>query len=157
MVKLQLTAKALLDNVTGLRPLDTPQTPHEYVFRIQCTACRETHDKPVLVNRFEKHALSGSRGDASFVFRCRNCRLESSAQVLPTEKEVLESWTPVLDIDARGLEPVDFVPQGRWMCSGSKGAVFDNVDLEDREWFDYNEAAAEEVLVTEVEFAIVRV
>jgi hypothetical protein len=50
--------------VTNLRPQDTEGEPFWYTFTVQCTSCRETHPKPVAVNRFvgSSHSLlSGSK------------------------------------------------------------------------------------------------
>lgn len=161
MVKFYLKAKAELVNVTDLQPVDTPESPYEYTFTIECTKCRETHDKPVTINRFEQHEITGSRGEASFVFRCKNCKSEHSALIERT-KETLTvdnngKWARILEIDARGLDFVSFDPLGRWQCRGAESTTtFNEVDLEDREWYDYDDNKGEEVSVTDVEFDIAR-
>jgi hypothetical protein len=38
--------------VTNLRPDDTEANPFWYMFKVQCTSCRETHPNFVGVNRF---------------------------------------------------------------------------------------------------------
>lgn len=160
MVKFNLKIKAELAGVTGLEPVDTPEAHHEYTFRIECTKCREVHDKPVNINRFEKHDISGSRGEASFVFRCKGCKHEHLALIERT-KETLEAgnsgWAKLLEIDARGVDFVEFIPEGRWQCKGEElGTKFEEVDLEDKEWYDYDDKQGEEVSITEVEFDIQR-
>lgn len=42
----------LVLRVTNLRPDDTQDNPFWYMFKVQCTSCRETHDNYVGVNRF---------------------------------------------------------------------------------------------------------
>lgn len=161
MVKFYLKAKAELVNITDLEPLDSPQTPFEYTFTIECTKCREVHDKPVTINTFEQHDISGSRGEASFVFRCKNCKSEHSAQIERTkEKLTVEEngkWAKILEIDARGLDFVKFELLGQWQCRGAESTTtFTEVDLEDGEWYDYDDNAGGEVSVTEVAFEIAR-
>lgn len=161
MVKLFLKAKATLENVTDVQPVDTPQSPYEYIFKIECTSCREVHPKPISINRFEQHDISGSRGEASFVFRCKSCKSEHSAQITRTKdkltSETSGNWVHILEIDARGLDFTEFVPEGRWECVGAEtGTKFDDVDLEDTEWHDYDEKAADEVAVVEFEWSIAR-
>lgn len=161
MVKFYLKVKADLSNVTDLEPLDEPTTPYEYTFKILCTNCREQHGKPVNINRFEEHEITGSRGDASFVFRCKNCKSEHSAQITRTaDKLKIEdtgAWAKILEIDARGIEFDEFLAEGRWKCKGAETtSQFDEVDLEDAEWYDYDEKANGEVSVTNVEFDIAR-
>lgn len=161
MVKFYLKAKAKLANVTDLEPLDTPQQPYEYTFRIECTKCREVHGKPVTINRFEQHEISGSRGEASFVFRCKSCKSEHSAQIARTTAKITEAddgkWVQLVEIDARGIDFIEFIPEGQWTCKGAESlSVFDSVDLEDAEWYDYDENKGEEVSVTDVEWDIAR-
>lgn len=38
--------------VTNLRPLDTEENPFWFMFKVQCTSCRETHSNHIGVNRF---------------------------------------------------------------------------------------------------------
>lgn len=77
----KLVLKATLEGLTVLRPKDTEQTPFEYTFEIECTSCREKHDKEITINRFEQHEISGSRGEANFVFRCKNCKVSTSHHI----------------------------------------------------------------------------
>jgi len=86
------------NSVTDLRPDDTAESPYLYTFKVQCTSCREIHPNWVSVSRFvrtialpsqrpqseatqltckhqDQNELSGSRGEANFVWRCRNCKV----------------------------------------------------------------------------------
>jgi hypothetical protein len=78
---LALALKAQLNGVTDLRPLDTEDAPFYYTFKVQCTSCRETHPNHVSVSRFEQNDMSGSRGEANFVWKCKNCGREHSANI----------------------------------------------------------------------------
>ena len=86
-------------SVTHLRPKDTAEDPFWYTFKVQCTSCREIHANWVGVSRFVRAALlfntvvqlsqprlrliqevnqmSGSRGEANFVWKCKNCKVGS--------------------------------------------------------------------------------
>lgn len=159
MVLLYLKAKVQLENVTDLEPVDTAESPYEYTFTIECTKCREVHGKPVTINRFEQHELDSSRGAASFVFRCKNCKNEHSANISRTPAKVTENdkWVKILELDCRGLEVKEFIPEGRWQCVGAEtNTSFTEVDLEDGEWYDYDEKAGSEVSVTDVSYDIAR-
>lgn len=49
---LNLTGQGLMSSsVTNLRPKDTEDSQFWYTFKVQCTSCRETHPKPIAVNR----------------------------------------------------------------------------------------------------------
>jgi hypothetical protein len=83
------------DRVTDLQPEDTEVAPFYYTFKVQCTSCREIHPNPVSVSRFvgissnqnvvflsltdhqDQNEQSGSRGEANFVWRCKNCKVRS--------------------------------------------------------------------------------
>ncbi|RKL23833.1 hypothetical protein BFJ68_g994 [Fusarium oxysporum] len=118
MFALYLTAD--LQGVTNLRPDDTQDNPFWYMFKVQCTSCRETHANHVGVNRFETNEMSGSRGEANFVWKCKNCK-------------------------------------GEWLAEGVEtGTKFTGIDLEEGEWFEYDEKSNEEVSINDVKWEVRR-
>ncbi|KAM0515996.1 hypothetical protein ACHAPE_005617 [Trichoderma viride] len=159
MFTLALTAE--LSGVTNLRPDDSEENPFWYMFKVQCTSCRETHDNYIGVNRFELNEMSGSRGEANFVWRCKNCKRESSASIKAAPAAYEQGEPPkaqkLLEFDCRGLEFVEFKPEGDWLAEGiDSGTKFTGIDLEDGEWFDYDEKAGEEVSIKELTWEIKR-
>lgn len=105
--------------------------------------------------------MSGSRGEANFVWKCKNCKRESSAtiQAAPTAYEQSEPPKPqsILTFDCRGLEFTEFIPEGEWQADGiDSGTKFTNIELQDGEWFDYDEKAGEEVSIKDVKWEIKR-
>ncbi|ODV87826.1 hypothetical protein CANARDRAFT_193326 [[Candida] arabinofermentans NRRL YB-2248] len=161
-----LTAE--LSNVTGLIPVDTVDQPFEYTFKIQCTACRETHPKQISINLYEKHEIQGSRGEANFIFKCGFCGKHSNVELSKPKKfeayNISDSTKKVaiLDMEARGLDLVEFIPVGLFQCSGCdeegnlSGTKFKDVDLSDNEWYDYDDDAAREVSITETKWEILK-
>ncbi|KAI4946139.1 hypothetical protein J4E91_007582 [Alternaria rosae] len=148
---LALALKAELNGVTDLRPNDTEDAPFFYTFKVQCTSCREVHPNPVSVNRFEMNEQSGSKGEANFVWRCKNSAPTSYEQSDPPKK------TNILMFDCRGLEFVEFVAEGEFLATGTEsGTKFSGIELPDGEWYDYDEKAGEEVSITNVEWEIRR-
>ncbi|KAL8282360.1 hypothetical protein RB601_008306 [Gaeumannomyces tritici] len=133
MFALLLTAE--MQGVTNLRPSDTEENPFWYTFKVQCTSCREVLANWVGVNRFETNEMSGSRGEANFVWKCKNCKVcealnrkcearyvnasgrqrESSASIkaAPTAYEASEpaKARKILEFDCRGLEFTEFQPE----------------------------------------------
>jgi len=159
MFALALTAD--LSGVTDLRPDDTEETPFWYTFKVQCTSCREIHPNWVGVSRFETNDISGSRGDANFVWRCKSCKRESSANIQATPRPYQQASPPtrqnILEFDCRGLEFVEFRPEGEWLATGlESGSKFTSVDLQEGEWFDYDEKAGEEVSIKDLKWEIKR-
>ncbi|KAJ4416397.1 hypothetical protein N0V85_002291 [Neurospora sp. IMI 360204] len=159
MFALYLTAE--LTGVTNLRPDDSEGNPFWYTFKVQCTSCREVHDKPVGVSRFENNEMSGSRGEANFVWKCKNCKRESSASIkaAPAAYEQTEpaKKQKIIEFDCRGLEFVEFNPEGSWLAEGvDSNTKFADIDLTEGEWFDYDEKANDEVSIKELKWEINR-
>ncbi|RPA90319.1 DUF866-domain-containing protein [Choiromyces venosus 120613-1] len=158
MFALELTAD--LTGVTNLRPIDTPEDPYYYCFQVQCTSCREDHDKWVEFERFSTTGLSKSRGEANFVWKCRNCQRESSASIKTPPKAYTAASPPtkqvLIEFECRGCEFVNFRVSGEWVAEGAEsGSVFTGVDLSE-DWYDYDEKTGEEVCVKEVGWVIRR-
>jgi len=156
-----LTLTAELAGVTNLRPSDTQDSPFWYTFKVQCTSCRETHPNWVGVSRFETNEMSGSRGEANFVWKCKNCKRESSASMkaAPKPYEQSEPAEPqsIIEFDCRGLEFTEFRPEGDWLADGAEsGTKFTSVDLSEGEWFDYDEKLGEEVSIKDMVWEIRR-
>ncbi|KAL8397294.1 hypothetical protein RB594_004133 [Gaeumannomyces avenae] len=159
MFALSLTAE--MQGVTNLRPSDTEENPFWYTFKVQCTSCREVHANWVGVNRFETNEMSGSRGEANFVWKCKNCKRESSASIkaAPTAYEASEpaKARKILEFDCRGLEFTEFKPEGNWMAEGAEsGTKFTEIDLTEGEWFEYDEKAGDEVSIKDLKWDIQR-
>ncbi|KAI9809206.1 MAG: hypothetical protein M1825_002497 [Sarcosagium campestre] len=173
--KLRGAAKA----VTDLRPDDSPENPYYYTFRVQCTSCREVHPNWVSVSSFvcprehssitilitlmltfeemikESNELSGSRGEANFVWRCKSCKRESSATAknpsIPYTHTSPPKLQKIIEFDCRGLEFLEFKPDGEWLAKGLETTTsFIGIDLQDGEWFDYDEKAGEEVSIKDL-------
>ncbi|KAH7250499.1 hypothetical protein FSOLCH5_000335 [Fusarium solani] len=159
MFALYLTAE--LQGVTNLRPDDTQDNPFWYMFKVQCTSCREVHANHVGVNRFETNEMSGSRGEANFVWKCKNCKRESSASIkaapAPYEQSEPAKAQKIIEFDCRGLEFTEFKAEGEWLADGAEtNTKFNDIDLVDGEWFDYDEKANEEVSINEIKWEIRR-
>ncbi|TDL28510.1 DUF866-domain-containing protein [Rickenella mellea] len=155
MVKLQLSIKAELENVTDLVP---SSDDFEYFFQVKCNSCHEIHPKTVSMNRLnEREMTTGKGASANFVWRCGTCKRESSAKFEPVPPKPYSAdengqFSPLIVLDCRGLEFVDFDPKGTWKCVGlESGTIFPEVDLTDGEWTDYDEKASTPVGVMAIE------
>ncbi|PPQ62744.1 hypothetical protein CVT24_000438 [Panaeolus cyanescens] len=150
---LKLSIKAELENVTKLQPASND---FEFFFQVKCTSCNETHPKFVSLNRIEEREVTGGKGStAHFVWRCGLCKRESSAKfdsspIRPYEEEN-DQFGPLLTIECRGLEFIGFDPRGIWKCEGTTGAIFNEVDLTEGEWNDYDEKAKVPVGIANIE------
>ncbi|KAF8168201.1 hypothetical protein B0H34DRAFT_50816 [Crassisporium funariophilum] len=150
-MRLQLSIKAELENVTNLEPAEKD---FEFFFQVKCNSCNEVHPKFVSLNRIEERDVSGGKGStAHFVWKCGLCKRESSAKfegtpITPYNPENAE-FAPLLVLECRGLEFIGFDPRGIWKCVGTKGTVFSEAELVDGEWNDYDEKAAQPVGISD--------
>ncbi|KAJ9097756.1 hypothetical protein QFC21_004794 [Naganishia friedmannii] len=156
MVKLTLYIKMELENATEVQPSSNFQY------------CMNESSMSQ-----EEREMSGSRGSANFVFRCQDCKRESSAsfasptssskdQVMPYTSQTAQ-WQPLISLDCRGLEPTNFLVTngqgGEWKCQAfsqdegakTKPAEFSFELDEDGRWDDYDEVNAREIGVREIE------
>ncbi|RKF74737.1 UPF0587 protein C2D10.03c [Golovinomyces cichoracearum] len=174
MISLFLTAD--LTGVTNLRPHDTVENPFWYTFSVQCSSCRQVHPKKLNISRFvpikrvaflvsdlqkESNAIKGSRGDANLVWKCKSCKREASATIIapPTayQQESPATRKKIIEIDCRGLDIIEFSPEGEWLANGSHSKTqFSSIDLTDGEWYEYDETLGEEVNILDLKWEITK-
>jgi hypothetical protein len=101
MVKLGLFLQAELDGVTSVSPIDTTDNPYFYTFKVQCNSCHEINGNWITISRQvciairswrpltlqEKATMSGSRGEANFVWKCKNCRVRKLVEYAADQLE----------------------------------------------------------------------
>ena len=105
--------------------------------------------------------MAKGRDTANFVWKCGNCKRESSAKFEAANppkpySDANGNFAPLVTVDCRGLEFTDFQPQvcsfppkaeqllthaqGLWQCVGVETKTpFSEVDLSEGEWTDYDE------------------
>ncbi|KAJ1670236.1 hypothetical protein GGF38_001665, partial [Coemansia sp. RSA 25] len=103
---------------------------------------------------------AGGRSKVNMAIACHFCKRESSLNIVegpfPYTSESSGSLATILVVDCRGAEPKEFEPRGGWKVVGTESkTVFDEVDLTEAEWFDYDEKAALPVSIKYVECSFV--
>lgn len=179
-----LTINALMsDNIKCIYPEDTENAIAQYMFDVQCTHCRETHSSPVTIDRFERHEMPGSRGEASFVMRCKFCGSDISINLSKfedclynascTEPDMISKTkelrkkhglrdlsldsAALLELDCRGCEVTAFHPGNLTFIAELTSGKSMSFQLEDdSEWYDYDDDSGEEVTVTELRGTIIK-
>nr|CAG8448001.1 9474_t:CDS:2 [Entrophospora candida] len=145
---------AELENVTDVGPSGDE---YEWHFKVKCNSCNELNENWVGMNRLSQNEILGSRGTANLVIRCKFCRRESSAQIdpIPTQLYTIENngkFVKILAVDCRGLELMGFKATG----VDSK-TLFEDIDLTEGIWADYDEKAEVPVGISEIETEFKRV
>ncbi len=171
MVKIALQLSAALENLTGLAPADDD---FKWFFKFKCSSCGEVPDKWQHISRSEEHEVKGGRGTANAVIKCKLCGRENSVDVIADSIRKYGfadagRFRQVAAFDCRGMEPVDFSPRDGWVVKGFKvseddeeegsesGKVFDDVDLTEGEWADYDEVSDESVFISEIKHQFVKI
>uniref|UniRef100_A0A6I8R5R5 CXXC motif containing zinc binding protein n=1 Tax=Xenopus tropicalis TaxID=8364 RepID=A0A6I8R5R5_XENTR len=140
-MKFALQFKASLENLTRLRPHGED---FRWFLKVGCYM-------------FDSVPLKGGRGSASMVQRCKLCSRENSIDILaaslhPYNAEDSETFKTIVEFECRGLEPVDFQPQAGFAAEGAEtGTPFSEINLQEKDWTDYDEKAKESVGIYEVE------
>ncbi|CAJ0836936.1 5108_t:CDS:10 [Entrophospora sp. SA101] len=149
-----------LENVTDVGPSGDE---YEWHFKVKCSSCNELNENWVGMNRLSQNEILGSRGTANLVIRCKFCRRESSAQIdpIPTQLYTIENngkFVKMLAVDCRGLELVDFEPRMGFKATGvDSKTLFEDIDLTEGIWADYDEKAGVPVGISEIETEFKRV
>lgn len=155
MVLFSLLFKAQCEGIQQV--LLPPQA--QWFFRVRCQICGEPHANEIYVNL--DNAIGGKRQktEKSFVMTCKMCRREGSINFVQgslvgyRDSEVFQ---PVAQFEARGLEIVEWVLHDGFEITTNSGAVFSNQSLQERDWSEYDEAAASPVALYGIETRVDR-
>nr|CAG4651458.1 EOG090X0HQJ [Simocephalus serrulatus] len=154
MVKIGLKFKATLENLTNLRP---DGEDFRWYLKVKCGSCNEVSDKWIYITQSESNDVKGGRGTANLVVKCKLCSRENNMDIIPESlktynDEDQNKFKTIVQFDCRGMEPSDFSPRNGWLVDGlESGTKFNDVDLSDKEWVEYDEKAKNTVGIYEVE------
>ncbi|RUS71671.1 hypothetical protein EGW08_020560 [Elysia chlorotica] len=159
-MKTGLQISAQLENLEYVKPAGDD---FRWYIKLTCSSCGEETSDFVYCSLDESSPLTGGRGQASLVLKCKLCKRENSIDIL---KDSLTSYTQddagkfktIVVFDCRGVTPSDFSPRVGWeaRCSESS-TVFADVDLKENEWYEYDEKSTESVSITELSYKFVPV
>ena len=171
MVKIGLQIKAFLEFVTGLIPEDIEE--FRWHLKIKCNQCGEVPSHWQYATLSEEQPLKGGRGSANYVSKCKLCGKTNSLDIINDSVVSYDAndstkFKTIVIFDCRGLEPVDFEPRDGWKARGYKenedgegeetSTEFNEIDLSDKEWADYDEKSEESTMISEfeVKFVVVK-
>jgi hypothetical protein len=154
MGRIALLWKAELENLSNLIPANKAE--YDFPLKVKCTSCNEVHSKHVTVNGTDKTELPGSRGESNFVWKCSFCSKVSSANVelntiQPYMADDSGQFKQLVVFECRGCEFVGFEPRDGFEAEGAEsGTKFDDIDLSEGEWVEYDEKSKLPVGISEV-------
>lgn len=172
---------SLSENIKRIYPEDSSDAAAQYMFDVVCTHCREEHGSSIVIDRFGKTEMPGSRGEASFVMRCKFCGSDCSINLSSFEeslynptlmepaaldkikevrkkrglRNVSAESCALLELDCRGCEIVRFHPGNLTFVAELTSGKTMSFELEDgTEWYDFDDDSNEEVTVTDFQGTI---
>ncbi|KAI1723951.1 CXXC motif containing zinc binding protein [Ditylenchus destructor] len=152
IIALQL--KANLVNVTDLAPSEFNE--HRWYLKLKCSGCGQESERWQYATVQESQELSKGHGQCHILAKCSFCSRQNSLEILPDSyasysADKNEEYQTIVKFDCRGLDPVDFDPRVGWRCFGTEsGTVFDDIDLNEKEWVDYDEKAGQATEINEM-------
>ncbi|KAJ1345759.1 hypothetical protein KIN20_000364 [Parelaphostrongylus tenuis] len=157
---LSLELKCNMVGVTKLAPSDPSR--HRWYLKFRCMNCGESREYWQYVVLIEVLEVPGSRGVANLVEKCKLCGRLNTVSIIKDSigsydsKEHNEEWQSMIHLDCRGLEPVDFEMRTGWTAVGTEtGTVFEDIDLSEKAWADYDEKASEATEIADIEVRFV--
>jgi len=160
MVKVGLQINAQLENIEELK---TSHPDYSFFFKIKCTNCGEESEKWHDVTESERVGQNSRVPDGfNFYMKCKMCGRENSIDILENSNTLYTSddagkFKTIVIFDCRGAEPFEFSPRIGWIAkSVENGQVFENIDLSDDDWADYDEKNKVAVGISEFKFQFIK-
>jgi len=160
MVKTGLQISAQIENLAHFKATGDD---FRWYLKLKCSSCGEETSEFVYCSLCETSPLTGGRGQASLVIKCKLCKRENSIDIVSDSlkaysEEDMGKFKTIVVFDCRGVQPVDFSPRIGWEATGEEsGTVFSDIDLSEEEWYDYDDKAGESVSITELKHQFVPV
>lgn len=158
MVFLVIEAKATLENVERLA---LPEH-HSFCLKVRSPDGMEEKE-PVFISDSEEFDMSGSKGKAHFVMKWPESKQECSVNVTPIKNHTRpyidaddnEKWVPIAAFECRGIDIVQWFPEGGYIVRSTGGTTWTDVDLKE-DWTEYCEKAEDSVGIYSIESRIVK-
>jgi hypothetical protein len=141
--------RAETDGVSSLVPVDV----HSLIFSVKCTQCGCIRDTVRIED--EEQEVEGSRGTASFIMNCRDCKRQCKVTYCSIELETsgdYSEWKPIITVDCRGCEIVS-VACDNWTITSESNNTYDWDAADD--FFEYDAELEKPVTVSKVQFRVV--
>ncbi|KAK1354518.1 UPF0587 protein like [Heracleum sosnowskyi] len=145
MVKYRLMISADMENIKKLRPASGVDDPSfNYYLKMKCGNCGELTKKEISVNSKEK--VSNSWDSPNLIMKCKFCEKVGTVTVIsgkgrPLTQGLSEQgkYAPLMELDCRGYEPVEFMFGSGWKAESIAGTNFEDIDLSEGEFAEYDE------------------
>ncbi|XP_022913327.1 UPF0587 protein GA18326 [Onthophagus taurus] len=160
MVKISLQIKANLEN---LDELFTNHPDYNFLLKLKCLNCGEISDKWHDVQESQRFPTKTGKSDTHFLARCKLCGRENSLDIIEGSNgkytgDDVGKFKTLVTFDCRGIEPIDFQPSDGWIAKVEESnKTFNDVDLSEKEWVEYDDKLKQSVGIYELESKFVKV
>ena len=121
----------------------------------------ETEIRDVIIDPFNEEKTSKGRGSCTFKITWPGFHKESTLNVQPFSKDIHRTllsddctdFTPVVAFECRGLKPIAWnYKEDFFSCVSSTGQVFEDISLEQGDWYGFDEKSCLPVSISNLEF-----
>uniref|UniRef100_A0A1B6MGG8 CXXC motif containing zinc binding protein n=1 Tax=Graphocephala atropunctata TaxID=36148 RepID=A0A1B6MGG8_9HEMI len=124
---------------------------------VKCSGCGEESPNWHTVEAQSSQEGKGGKGTFNFLYKCKFCNRENTLNIISSSLQKINSdecmdFKPLVTFDCRGLQPIDFTPARGWIAEAAEsGKHFEDIDLTEKEWVDYDERSQQSVGIYEFE------
>ncbi|KAH8372837.1 hypothetical protein KR009_006111 [Drosophila setifemur] len=143
MVRVGLQISATLDNIDRL---ETSHPDYAFFLKLVCSNCGEQSEKWHDITESERVQLDSRHiAGSNFFMKCKMCGRENSIDIVEKSNAAYMTddsgqFKTIVIFDCRGVEPVEFSPRSGWtVAAAENGQVFEDVDLSDDDWVEYDQ------------------
>eukprot|EP00210_Caulerpa_lentillifera_P001403 g1348.t1 len=148
-----LCLKANLDNIARI------ELAPDYHFDVTVKNPESEDTRDVVISTEELIPLSTGRATAHFVMKWdKSSKNEATLSVLDVKgvtrvitSDDSDEFVPLIGFECRGLEPVEFRPGVGFIVEGTGGQTWEEVDLSESDWCEFEEATGQSVGIYEIE------
>ncbi|XP_064386283.1 CXXC motif containing zinc binding protein-like [Halichondria panicea] len=155
-MRLCVEIRAQLNNVTDLT---AEGADFRWYIKVRCGNCME-ESKWLYAVAEDRVPVKGGRGTVHLVIKCKLCARENTVEILEDHIKPYRAvdsgvFKAIVAFNCRGVEISAFDPRGGFRVRG-ESSVFNDVSLSDKEWYDYDDIASQEVSITDFEYRVVK-
>uniref|UniRef100_A0A803PFM5 Uncharacterized protein n=1 Tax=Cannabis sativa TaxID=3483 RepID=A0A803PFM5_CANSA len=153
-VHAQITAE--LENLTDLQPQGGCDDPNfSYLFKLKCGRCGEETQKETSLTLSETVPLAVGKGTVHLSQKCKFCGRDGTITMIPGRGKPLShgdseagKFSPLMMFECRGYEPLNYLFVDGWKAVSLEGTKFDEIDLSDGEFAEYDEKGECPVMIS---------
>ncbi|KFO58615.1 UPF0587 protein C1orf123, partial [Corvus brachyrhynchos] len=140
--------RATLENITRLR---AEGQDFRWYLKLKCGNCGEVSEKWQYLRLMDSAPLKGGRGSATMVQKCKLCSRENSIDIL---SQTIKPYN-VMQHNFKNF--LQMCLQAGFAAEGAEsGTPFNDINLLEKDWNDYDEKTKESVGIYEVTHKFVK-